>query len=238
MEKDRCIMSFAGHMIDQPSRWPVRFPAYAEQAVQKSMQDVLLRYKPEIVVSSAACGGDLIFAEQALAVNASLYIILPFEDREDFIARSVSFAGDGWIQRFNYVCQKASAVLHIHPGGFINPNDFERNQYAIMMFTLGYGKAEQMRIINLALYDHTCPPNGLGGTQTYISLCNSLKLSLDTINLADIRKSLLESSGCSEISAIPYDIDVQKSFFHSIKRSSGELSLRAALWQSNLSLNG
>jgi hypothetical protein len=200
MEKARCIMSFAGHMIDQPSRWPVRFPAHAEQAVQKSMQDILLRYEPEIVVSSAACGGDIIFAEQALSVNSSLYIILPFEDREDFIARSVSFAGDGWVRRFNHVCQKAKAVLHVHPGGFINSNDFERNQYAIMMFTLGYGKALQLRVVNLALYDGTCPPNGLGGTQTYIKLCNNLKLSLAIINLADIRKFLPDNRICSEIS--------------------------------------
>jgi class 3 adenylate cyclase len=58
---------------------------------------------------SAACGSDLLFIEALLARNAEVHITLPFE-RGDFIATSVAFAGQGWIDRFERALAQATSV--------------------------------------------------------------------------------------------------------------------------------
>lgn len=190
MGKARCIMGFAGHMIDQPDRKSERFPAYAEQAVQDRIHNALLNHKPEVAISSAACGGDIIFAEEALALNIPVYIILPFEDREEFIELSVAIAGEKWVSRFLDVCTKAKEVLYVHPGGYKSDVDFEENQHAIIFFAMGYSKATEIQMINLALFDNTKQPDGEGGTQSFMKLCKGLSLPYEVINLAEIRNEV------------------------------------------------
>ena len=59
-----------------------------------------------------ACGGDLLFAEAALARSALLEIYIPFEE-PTFLEKSVDFANSDWRARF--FAAKARASMHVAP---------------------------------------------------------------------------------------------------------------------------
>jgi hypothetical protein len=195
MEVARYIMGFAGHMIDRPPRVSPRFPKAAEPMVRAAIREALQRYKPEVAVSSAACGGDIIFAEEALSLRIPTYIILPFADEEKFIELSVSYPGMDWVERFHNVCRGAAGVFYVNSGSYRSTADFEENQHAIIFFTLGYSMAVGIQVVNLILYDDTEPFDGPYGTTSFLDLCTGLKqlgfgLSLERIDMAKIRNSI------------------------------------------------
>ncbi len=195
MEVARCVMGFVGHMIDRPPRVFPRFPEAAEPMARAAIREVLQRYEPEAAVSSAACGGDIIFAEEALSLRISTYIILPFADEQKFIELSVAYPGADWVERFHNVCRGAAAVFQVSPGGYRGPADFEANQQAVIFFTLGYSKAVGVQIVNLVLYDDTQPFDGPYGTTSFLDLWTRLQQlgfnsSLERIDMAKIRNSV------------------------------------------------
>lgn len=196
----RCIMGFAGHMVDRRSRTSPRFPESAENGVRIAIRSALLRYQPRCAVSSAACGGDIIFAEEAQSLKIPTYIILPFEDREEFIDLSVEYAGMDWVERFHKVCLHSLQVFHVHPGGHRDDKDFEDNQHAVIFFTLGFGGAIKTQVVNLILYDATQPFDGPGGTKSFLDLCEHLhrsgfNLAYELIDMAQIRNQHTGESG-------------------------------------------
>jgi hypothetical protein len=178
-----CIMGFAGHMIDSDDREVPRFPRSAESQVRFAIRDCINRYQPQIAVSSAACGGDIIFAEETIALGIPTYIILPFEDQEEFINHSVYFAKDNWVERFYEVIKAAKQVFYVNPRGFESNKDFEENQHAIIFFSLGIQQNLNFQIVNLILYDDKAPGDGPGGTQSFLDLCEGLeRLGLNLVH--------------------------------------------------------
>jgi hypothetical protein len=111
----RKIVLFSGHMIDAPGRETPRFPPDEEPIAAQAIADALaeLEVGPEdLCICGGACGGDLLFAEVALARSASLEIYIPFEEAE-FLAKSVDFANKDWRARF--FAAKARSALHVAP---------------------------------------------------------------------------------------------------------------------------
>ena len=111
----RKVFLFSGHMIDAADRAVPRFPAravpVAERAIAEKL-DELHAGEQDLAICSAACGGDLLFAEAALQRGARLEIYLPF-DVPAFLASSVDFAGSAWHSRFEAVASRS--VLHLLP---------------------------------------------------------------------------------------------------------------------------
>ena len=188
--KKRCVVAFAGHMIDKPSRPSPRFPPQAEFAVQSAICDEIKRLSPTVAVSSAANGGDIIFAEEVLKQKIPLYIVLPFKDKRSFIRQSVAYAGKQWVIRFRKVCTQASGLYFVKPGSYEDERDFEDNQHAVIFFALGFAAANNMRIIPLILYDDSQPEDGLGGTISFLKLLTGLNIEFHAINMAAIRAGL------------------------------------------------
>jgi hypothetical protein len=96
-------------MIDTPDRAQPRFPPSKEPQVTREIAGLLtsLQAGPaDLAICGGACGGDLIFAERALAYDVPLQLYLPF-DVPQFIKTSVDFAGGLWHQRFEAVRKKA-----------------------------------------------------------------------------------------------------------------------------------
>jgi hypothetical protein len=103
------VFLFSGHMVDAPGRKTPRFPVDMESAVRQAISGKLDRHGagPEDAgVGSAACGSDLLFAEGLLDRRADLRLCLAFPEPE-FLAKSVAFAGDGWVDRFHAVTARA-----------------------------------------------------------------------------------------------------------------------------------
>jgi hypothetical protein len=152
------VLLFSGHMIDSSTRKEPRFPADKEQIAAKAIGDLLDRIgvKPgDFAICGGACGGDLLFAEAALARQLALAIYLPFEE-EKFIEESVDFAGADW--RARYFAAKSRASMHVATEelGPLKPteNPFERNNAWMLQIAEGSG-AEKV--------DFICLWNGAGG---------------------------------------------------------------------------
>ncbi|MET0678119.1 MAG: hypothetical protein ABW175_20160, partial [Bradyrhizobium sp.] len=98
----RKVLLFSGHMIDSPSRAEPRFPADKEPTAAKAIADLLDQIgaaRGDLAICGGACGGDLLFAEAALARQLTVAIYLPF-DEDKFLAESVDFAGADWRSRY------------------------------------------------------------------------------------------------------------------------------------------
>ena len=104
------VVAFAGHMIDAPARASPRFPAALAPAVRAAIDRHLADLEHPIVFSSAACGSDLLFIEAALARNAEVNVVLPF-DRDDFVGTSVAIGGDEWVRRFDAALARVNRVI-------------------------------------------------------------------------------------------------------------------------------
>ncbi len=109
------VALFSGHMIDAPGRDAPRFPPDKEQiaasAIAKKLDEIGLS-AGDLCICGGACGGDLLFAEAALALRARLEVYIPFEVLR-FLDKSVTFADDKWSERF--AAAKLRATLHVLP---------------------------------------------------------------------------------------------------------------------------
>ena len=111
----RKVVLFSGHMIDAPGREKPRFPPDKEPIAAAAIQDALAGLgigASDLCICGGACGGDLLFAEVALARSAPLELYIPF-DEATFLKKSVDFAGGDWRTRF--FAAKARATLHVLP---------------------------------------------------------------------------------------------------------------------------
>jgi class 3 adenylate cyclase/tetratricopeptide (TPR) repeat protein len=112
------VVAFAGHMIDNPTRWAGRAPRFPadftlERKVSEAIGREIERLKATVGYCSAACGSDILFAEQMLARGAELHVVLPF-DNSDFYTTSVDYGLDSmreWRLRCEQVLVK---VKHVH----------------------------------------------------------------------------------------------------------------------------
>jgi hypothetical protein len=152
----RKIVLFSGHMIDAPDRSTPRFPASEEDVAAAAIGRTLDQIGVgdfDLAICGGACGGDLLFAEAALARQLGLELYLPL--REDkFLARSIDFANAEW--RSRYFDVKAHARLHITPDeiGPADEDPFERNNLRMLDVAMSFGP-EKLNFI--------CLWNGKGG---------------------------------------------------------------------------
>jgi len=109
------VMLFSGHMVDAPDRERPRFPADKESVAANAIASVLEQLDTganDLCICGGACGGDLLFAEAALARGARLELYIPFEE-VTFLSKSVDFANRDWRARF--FAAKLHANLHVLP---------------------------------------------------------------------------------------------------------------------------
>ena len=111
----RKVALFSGHMIDAPGRAKPRFPLDKEPIAAAAITATLadLGIGPgDLAICGGACGGDLLFAEAALAHGARLELYIPF-DEPTFLEKSVDFADSDWRARF--FAAKSRGILHVAP---------------------------------------------------------------------------------------------------------------------------
>jgi hypothetical protein len=157
-ELPRKVALFSGHMIDSPSRGEPRFPPDREPIAARAIAEALTDLgvgRDDLAICGGACGGDLLFAEAALARGAHLELYIPF-DEPTFLEKSVDFADRDW--RARYFAVKAAAVLHAAPSDLGPLRDgedaYERNNRWMLDSALRFG-ADKV--------DFVCLWNGSGG---------------------------------------------------------------------------
>ncbi|HVS51827.1 MAG TPA: TRAFs-binding domain-containing protein [Opitutaceae bacterium] len=176
---DRCfafpsVVVFSGHMIDAAGRVPPRFPPEREAAMREQIRLHLLRINAGFGYASAAAGGDILFCECLLEMEAKVNLVLPCSV-EAFKRQSVSFAGAEWEKRFHHVLANATTVLVANPMGN-TPGSAQSASAMDLVFTnrIATGMAAlQARALNLelqaiALWDGQ-PAMRPGGTASVVS---------------------------------------------------------------------
>jgi hypothetical protein len=106
------VLLFSGHMIDAPGRKLPRFPPSLEPKVAEAIRGKLAEVNAsacDIGICSAACGGDILFAEATLD-RVALRIYLPFEE-PTFLEKSVNFADSDWPQRYRAVVSRSELFI-------------------------------------------------------------------------------------------------------------------------------
>ena len=115
--RPRQVVLFAGHMVDAPDRPVPRFPAEKVPAAARRIAEELDRLEvgpDDLALTQGASGGDLLFAEAALARGMKLQLLQPF-DEPAFLQHSVAPGGTEWQQRYDAVVARldpARPILH------------------------------------------------------------------------------------------------------------------------------
>ena len=154
----RKVALFSGHMIDAPNRPKPRFPPdkepIAATAIAKTLAELDLG-DGDLAICGGACGGDLLFAEAALARGARLELYIPFEE-PTFLEKSVDFADKDWRARF--LAAKSRGALHVAPRELGPPREsedpYERNNEWMLNSASRFGSDK---------VDFICLWNGDGG---------------------------------------------------------------------------
>ena len=104
------VIALAGRRIDAPDAETPRFPAANEAAVRAKIESLFTGNDVQVLVSSAACGADLIAQETAMQLGVPRRIVLPFSIAE-FREASVTDRPGNWGPRFDRVIHNAHVVL-------------------------------------------------------------------------------------------------------------------------------
>ncbi len=102
------IVAVAGRRIDAADAPVPRFPLARRQAVTKQIERALRRLGASTVVSSAACGADLLVLAAARKRGLRRRIVLPYRN-DWFLADSVLDRPGRWRSLYNAVCGEAKA---------------------------------------------------------------------------------------------------------------------------------
>lgn len=134
------VVAFSGHMADHPYRvddgLAERFPASPEleSALGAAIANELQQLNVVAGFVSAACGSDIIFAEQMQARGAELHVVLPFH-LDDFYCTSVDFGLDGmssWRERCDRMLASATEVHYATQEHFLGDESLFEFANALM----------------------------------------------------------------------------------------------------------
>jgi hypothetical protein len=89
------IIALAGRRVDAEDAKQDRFPAKNVDVVRQRIRTILRTYRASVVVSSAACGVDLLALSEAGRLGLRRRVVLPFT-RERFRSTSVTDRPGEW----------------------------------------------------------------------------------------------------------------------------------------------
>lgn len=102
------ILAFAGRRVDELNASVPRFPLSNVALVRSRIRKLLEECQAQTVISSAACGVDLIVLDEASALGIRRQVVLPFS-RDQFRSTSVSDRPGDWGRLFEKALDDAEA---------------------------------------------------------------------------------------------------------------------------------
>lgn len=103
------IVALAGRRIDAGDAEISSFPLQNIERVRQKLRELFIDLKPAALVSSAACGADLLALEEAAALGIRRRVILPF-DSVRFLETSVLDRPGEWRSTYERVVREVSAA--------------------------------------------------------------------------------------------------------------------------------
>lgn len=102
------IVSLAGRRIDPVNAEVKRFPLENKEIVRQRILDFFVKENVTTLISSAACGADLLAQDVARELKIHQQIILPF-NRDKFRRTSVTDRPGNWGRLFDEICDEVEA---------------------------------------------------------------------------------------------------------------------------------
>ncbi len=172
------VIVASGHMVDRPDRPVTRFPARAERDVADAVRTALRDWNVDgdtLVISGGARGADIIVAEEALDLGATVWLLLALPD-DQFVETSVRLPGSNWEERFRAVRRRCPTwiqdeVLGPLPNGSGPAAAFARNN--AWCLEAGRAQAPPGRVRAVVVWDGG-PGDGDGGTGDFVARAREL----------------------------------------------------------------
>lgn len=111
------VVLASGHLTDGPGRTAPRFPESSVVRIRAEIRRQLEDWglgAGDLLICGGGRGGDLLAAEQALELKASVRLCLALP-REQFVARSVALPGTDWLARFDKVASASDVRVQEPP---------------------------------------------------------------------------------------------------------------------------
>ncbi len=105
------IVGLAGRRIDKKNQNPPRFPSAAQsvELVRRRIREKLVNLRTSTLVSSAACGADLLALAEAGELGIRRRVILPFDSDKFRVSSVIDRPGD-WGPIYDAVLNKVQAA--------------------------------------------------------------------------------------------------------------------------------
>lgn len=187
-QQPKQVLLFSGHMLDRRDRPQPRFPVQMVPEAAARIQIVLNRLEANsqdlAIAPGIACGGDILFLEACLLRQIEIQVYLPFPVAE-FIAQSVDFAGDDWVERFYQIKNHPLVTTHLQSEELeplsAGENPYERNNLWALNSSSIYG-SERVRLI--VLWDGK-GGDGRGGTFDMVERVRRLGGTVEHLNTTE-----------------------------------------------------
>jgi hypothetical protein len=150
---DTMILALAGRRIDRPDATDARFPLQNVERVTESVRKLLAERKVTGLVSSAACGADLIALSEAGKLGIRRRVVLP-SSREKFRQSSVVDRPGEWGGMYDKVMDELSAagdVLVLNTGGKGDP--YTSVSHTILDEASAMGKEQRQLVDAVMIWD-------------------------------------------------------------------------------------
>jgi hypothetical protein len=148
------VVALAGRRIDKTGNEPRHFPLEHVPQVRVRLHGFFREYMPTWLVSSAACGSDLLAQDVAGELGIRRRVVLPF-GRDEFRARSVTDRPGDWGPRFDDLIEKLTANgtvldLELDPGTDMT---YLQTNEAILDQALELAKGERSRVMAVIVWE-------------------------------------------------------------------------------------
>jgi hypothetical protein len=116
------VIALAGRRISDPGAKAVQFPLENVAKVREHLRKLFASVKPEVLVSSGACGADLLALEVAGSTGIMRSMVLPF-DPAIFKTTSVTDRPGDWGPLFDKICREVAHEEKIQVRGYAKDDE-------------------------------------------------------------------------------------------------------------------
>jgi hypothetical protein len=116
------VIALAGRRTSDPGSKAIRFPLENVEKVRENLRKFFASIRPEVLVSSGACGADLLALEVAGSMGILRSMVLPF-DPAIFKTTSVIDRPGEWGPLFDKICHEVAHEEKIQLQGYSKNDD-------------------------------------------------------------------------------------------------------------------
>ena len=170
-------------MIDRPDRPSPRFPAGREGAVASAVGAALDHWEitsGALLICGGARGADIIAAEEALARDAEVWLLIA-QPEQQHIAASVELPDSDWVRRYQSLRRRCRTWFQADELPPLQAGDDAFGRNNDWSLRAGIAQARPGAPCVLAVWDGAAG-DGRGGTAHLLERARSLKLMALTIH--------------------------------------------------------